>query len=393
MSFLDEVESANALVPAAQEARRRRDRRAAPRGRRADAGSGLDQRVRRHLGPGRGHRAELDPAIDLSSRATRTCRTTARSTTRSATRQVTSASSFGRVVTETRPDHRQAHDDVTSIPRRPVDEPPRPRTIAPDPAMTAIVNKWQHDRRPDRQPGGRPASPRTSRGPGNRAAGDGLEPNLGDMIADAQPPWRHAERRWSPDRVHEPGRPPRSVDLQPEHRGGETPGQVTYAEAFNVQPFGNFLVTMTSPARRSTACSSSSVIARPPRTQLVLGVSDGLTFDASDSLAKTFAPVDHDNSPVTPNVNCDSTRPATCSLDATTSRAVRTAIPLVLGRTYRVTVNSFLADGGDNFTVFQHGTRSLRRRASTSTRSTRYVDATRRRSRRAAEPRTERLIS
>ena len=40
--------------------------------------------------------------------------------------------------------------------------------------------------------------------------------------------------------------------------GGEQAGQVTYAEAFTVQPFGNSLVTMTLRGSRSTRCSSSS---------------------------------------------------------------------------------------------------------------------------------------
>ena len=40
--------------------------------------------------------------------------------------------------------------------------------------------------------------------------------------------------------------------------GGEQPGEVTYAEAFAVQPFGNTLVVKTCTGHSCTTCSSSS---------------------------------------------------------------------------------------------------------------------------------------
>ena len=60
---------------------------------------------------------------------------------------------------------------------------------------------------------------------------------------------------------------------------GEQPGEVTYAEAFAVQPFGNFLVSMDLTGAQVIAVLEQQFFPRPPRAQLVLGISDGLTFD------------------------------------------------------------------------------------------------------------------
>ncbi len=47
--------------------------------------------------------------------------------------------------------------------------------------------------------------------------------------------------------------------------GGEGDGNVTYGEMFNVQPFGNSMVTMTLTGAKSTPClnSSSSAVDSP----------------------------------------------------------------------------------------------------------------------------------
>ena len=63
------------------------------------------------------------------------------------------------------------------------------------------------------------------------------------------------------------------------------------------------------------------------RDQLIFGVSDGLTF----TYDPTAAPV-------------------------TVSDTALNGVPLDPAATYRVTTNSFLADGGDAFTVFREGT-------------------------------------
>ena len=47
--------------------------------------------------------------------------------------------------------------------------------------------------------------------------------------------------------------------------GAEQPGEVTYGEAFTIQPFGNSLVTKTMTGARSICCSSSSSSAAAAR--------------------------------------------------------------------------------------------------------------------------------
>jgi 5'-nucleotidase len=124
---------------------------------------------------------------------------------------------------------------------------------------------------------------------------------------------------------------------------------VTYAEAFNVQPFSNVLMTFPMTGAQILAvlreqCQPAGV----SRPFLHLGVSDGLTY----SLAKTFAPVDHDGKPETPAVNsCTSISVTNVQLDGT---------PLDPAATYTVTANQFLADGGDNFRTFREVEPNLR---------------------------------
>jgi 5'-nucleotidase len=76
------------------------------------------------------------------------------------------------------------------------------------------------------------------------------------------------------------------------------------------------------------------------RPFLHLGVSDGFTYD----LSKTFDYVDHDNDPTTESVySCTS---------VTVSNVQLNGLDLDLSASYLVTVNNFLADGGDNFATF-----------------------------------------
>ena len=107
--------------------------------------------------------------------------------------------------------------------------------------------------------------------------------------------------------------------------GGEAPGQVTYGEAFAVQPFNNLVTTQTFTGAQIKAVLEQQ---RFPgtggaRTVLVLQVSAGLHLH----LRQHAAP------------------PATGSSTwrSTASRSTSAA-------SYRVTTNDFLANGGDGFT-------------------------------------------
>ena len=76
--------------------------------------------------------------------------------------------------------------------------------------------------------------------------------------------------------------------------GGEQPGEVTYAEIFTVQPFGNTLVVKTcTGASRSTRCSSSSI--EPTRAtgqQRLMAVSDSVTLLVHPRRARSARSVD-----------------------------------------------------------------------------------------------------
>jgi 5'-nucleotidase len=122
---------------------------------------------------------------------------------------------------------------------------------------------------------------------------------------------------------------------------GEGDGNVTFGEAFAVQPFGNSLVTMTLTGTQIEALLEQQFRVnpdagdpgQPPFLSTILQVSEGFTYSWSAS------------APIGSKVD-----PASIMIGGT---------PIVLGDSYRVTVNSFLADGGDGFSVLVGGTDRL----------------------------------
>jgi len=100
---------------------------------------------------------------------------------------------------------------------------------------------------------------------------------------------------------------------------------------FAVQPFANTLLTMTlTGAQVKTALEQQWAIRSGVETFLHLGISKGLTF------------------------SYDRTKPLGSRVDASTLKLG--GVLLDPAASYRVTVNSFLADGGDSFVVFREGT-------------------------------------
>jgi 5'-nucleotidase len=113
--------------------------------------------------------------------------------------------------------------------------------------------------------------------------------------------------------------------------GPEADGEVTYGEAFSTQPFGNTLVSMTlTGAQIHTLLEQQWVGQTSPR---ILQVSEGFSY-TWDAASPDGAKVD----PTTIYINGMEVNPST---------------------DYRVTVNSFLANGGDNFAVLVDGTNRL----------------------------------
>ena len=163
-----------------------------------------------------------------------------------------------------------------------------------------------------------------------RTANAAGESALGDVIADAQ--LEATDDPGSGDAVvafMNPGGIRENLLFAPS--GSEAPGEVTYGEAFTVQPFGNSLVTMTLTGTQIDTLLEQQFDNPIPGGSRILQVSDGFayTWSASAPTGSKVSSITIDGAPVLP------------------------------GSSYRVTVNSFLADGGDNFAVLREGTNRL----------------------------------
>ncbi|MEU4578716.1 bifunctional metallophosphatase/5'-nucleotidase [Nonomuraea sp. ATR24] len=117
-------------------------------------------------------------------------------------------------------------------------------------------------------------------------------------------------------------------DLYASAMGNDVANLVTHGEAIRVQQFGNMLVTMTLTGAQVERFLEQQWCGQG--TPRVLGVSQGLTFT-------------YDNA----RPACDKIDPATIKLNGTT---------ISPAEKYRVTANSFIAEGGDGFSVLTEGT-------------------------------------
>jgi 5'-nucleotidase len=108
--------------------------------------------------------------------------------------------------------------------------------------------------------------------------------------------------------------------------GGEQPGQVTYGEAFAVQPFSNILTTLTY-----TGAQLKAVLEQQATTFKVLQISNTLTYSWSTGAAP----------------------------GAHVKYLEINGVPVTDAGSYRVTMSNFLAAGGDGFTAFLQGTDPL----------------------------------
>ena len=197
--------------------------------------------------------------------------------------------------------------------------------LMPDPTMTAIIAKWQPlvD-----AAGNTPIGTITAdinRGGDPPGSDRGVESAAGNLVADAQA-WATSANGAQVAFMNPGG--VRS-DLTYNDSSGEGDGVVTYGEAFTFQPFGNTLKTFPMTGDQIVAVLEEQCQpAGSSRPFLHLGVSDGFTYD----LAKTIVAGE-----------CTS---------ITVSNVKLNGVDLDLNSTYIVTVNSFLSDGGDNFSTF-----------------------------------------
>ncbi len=191
------------------------------------------------------------------------------------------------------------------------------RDVPKDPRATRLVEKYQALSAPiaNRAVG-------TTTAAITRDANAAGESPLGDLIADAQLAATSAAGTGGAQIAFmNPGGIRNNLDA----------GPVTYGEAFAVQPFNNNLVTMTLTGAQIKRLLAQQFDNPNPGERRILQVSAGFTYSYSWSGSGA----------------------------ATISDVRLNGTPIDDAATYRVTVNSFLADGGDGFTVLTEGTDRL----------------------------------
>jgi 5'-nucleotidase len=259
----------------------------------------------------------LDPAIDVvvsgHTNAAHVCNLDGR--------LVTSAASAGRIVTDIdlQIDARTGH--AVSMKGRNVIAS---RDVEKDAEQTTIIEKYEAL-----------AAPLANRVVGSatadllKATNAAGESTLGDVIADAQ---LAATRTTGGAAVAfmNPGGI-RADLVHAQSSGGEVPGAITYGEAFTVQPFGNTLMTLTlTGAELHALLEQQWTMSNGEIREMILQVSEGFSY-AWDPRQPVGSRVD----------------PASMRIGGERVRAEAS---------YRVTVNAFLADGGDGFSVLKSGT-------------------------------------
>ena len=243
---------------------------------------------------------------------------------------VTSAASFGRLVTDMDLTIDRRSKDITSIT---VDNRIVTRDVAPSSPITELIARYDAISAPlaNRVIGSITAD--ITRAP--NAAGESA---LGDVIADSQlaattPPQLGGAVAafMNPGGIR--------TDLLYAASGTEGDGNVTYEEAFTVQPFGNSLVTLTLTGAQIDTMLEQQFCGGNAAAPRILQPSAGFTYTWS--------------------------RAAAGAADCATANAVDPAsiaiggVPVDPVATYRITVNSFLATGGDGFAVLNSGTDRL----------------------------------
>ena len=249
-------------------------------------------------------------------------------------RPVTSASSFGRLVTNIgftldhkTKDIKDVTADNTIVTRTRTPAPDIQQLIAGYNTLAAPIANQRVGRISANIP--RETTP-TPPGP------LGLNP-LGNLIADAQlADTDDADRGDADIALMNPGgvRADLTFASSP---AGEGDGVVTYGEAFSVQPFNNIVTTNTFTGAQLLDVLKDQWCARPGRRPCCC--------PRPTSRTRTTSPT----RPRSPDVTCSP------SVANPVSNVRINGVPLDPAATYRVTTNNFLADGGDSFAVAARG--------------------------------------
>ncbi|AFZ68641.1 bifunctional metallophosphatase/5'-nucleotidase [Deinococcus peraridilitoris] len=192
--------------------------------------------------------------------------------------------------------------------------------VAKDPAMTALITKAKALTDPiANQQVAKLAVPQVS-----RTANAAGESPLGKLIADSQlAATRDAAKGGAVVAFMNPGGIRADLPVAPKADNG-----VTFGDVFTVQPFGNSLVVLTlTGAQIKTLLEQQFDNSGVTGQTRILQVSNGFAY------------------------KFDTTKPK----DQRVSDITLNGQPLNPTASYRVTVNSFLADGGDGFTVLREG--------------------------------------
>ncbi|MGI5470223.1 bifunctional metallophosphatase/5'-nucleotidase [Streptomyces sp. CA-132043] len=238
-------------------------------------------------------------------------------------RMVTSASSFGKLYTDTTLTYdRKTRDIVRTAVKSANHVVNRTQPKAAD--LTALIKRWD-----------KLAAPVASKPVGYISAdiaGRGAstpESPLGDVIADAQlEATADSGKGGAQLALMNPGGV--RSDLAFKASGSEGDGVVTYGEAFTVQPFTNMTNVVSLTGKQLITALQQQVSGANEASPKILQVSKGFTY----------------------------------TLDMTKSGAGRVVVdsvkldgePVDPAKSYRVAVNEFLAGGGDGFAAFKDRT-------------------------------------
>lgn len=321
LSFTDEVETANKLVPKLKK-----------QGIESivvllhEGGFPVDPKAYNSCpgisGPVTDIAKNLDPAIDaIISGHTHTAYNCSINDPAGKPRLVTSAASFGKLVTEVRLSINNTTHDVdrlnTLANNRIVTQ-----DVPKDEQLTKLIGKYQTLVAPiESKVIGHITTPTVP-----RTTDESLESPLGNLIADAQ---------LADTTTVTNGKTPVAAFMNP---GGiradlaSTGGAVTFGQAFTVQPFNNFMVSLdlTGTQIKALLEQQFSGLNGPEAPKFKVLQVAGITYTWN---------------------------PAAAAGSKVVAGSIKIAgQPLVDGTSYRVVTNNFLADGGDGFPAFTTGT-------------------------------------
>ncbi|HEY7721689.1 MAG TPA: bifunctional metallophosphatase/5'-nucleotidase [Pedococcus sp.] len=244
-------------------------------------------------------------------------------------RLVTSAADYGRAVTETtlKIDRRTGEVDRASAVavNHLVDR------AAADPEQTDIIAKWNSLAGPLKA---KVVGTHTEDILGDSSGNRGIETPMADLVADAILWGTAGDKGGAQIAFMNVGGVREDLPMAPKY--GEGAGEVTFAEAYDVAPFGNLLNSLDLTGAQIEEVLEQQyqpIAARGSRPMLALGVSEGFTYewDASQPQGSRVVP----------------------------GSMILNGAPIDLAATYRVGTLSFLAQGGDSFSAFTQGTNLL----------------------------------